>query len=293
MTPKSMTGFGKGSARRGNLRVEVEASSVNRRQLDIRVGLPGMFGAMEPLVVKAVNRSVCRGAVTVTVRVSGERIADGAGLIDAKLASACVNALRKTARGLELADDLSAKDLLSIPNVLRSNARSMSSEAAWSIVEPALARALGGLVAMRAREGKALARDVRARCGRLSKILGRIRTLAPRAEEHQRKLLLAKLKAAGISTRGCDETLAREIVLFAARCDFTEECTRLRSHLAQADKILVSGREAGRSLDFLIQEMMREINTIGSKANSAAVSKDVVLFKTELDRVREQVQNIE
>jgi len=293
MTPKSMTGFGKGSVQRGNLLVEVEASSLNRKQLDVRLGLPGMFAAIEPLVVKAVSRSVSRGAVTVTVRVSGERIANESSLVDRKLAAACVHTLRKTARGLGLADDLSAKDLLSMPDVLRTNAPSMSSRAAWSIIEPALTRALAGLITMRTREGKALARDLKARCGRMKAILDRVKALAPRAEERQRKVLLAKLKAAGISTRGCDEALAREIVLFAARCDFTEECTRLSSHMAQMEKMLASDREAGRSLDFLIQEMLREVNTIGSKANSAAVSKNVVMFKAELDRVREQVQNLE
>jgi uncharacterized protein (TIGR00255 family) len=157
----------------------------------------------------------------------------------------------------------------------------------------ALRLALRGLLSMREREGRALARDLSRRLALLAKHVGHVERLAPGVMERYRAALSGRLQKAGFADALADERIQRELLLFADRSDITEEVTRLRSHLAQAEQILKAAEPAGRPLDFLAQEMYREINTIGSKANDAAIARHVVDGKSDLERLREQVQNIE
>jgi len=294
MTLHSMTGFGTGEHTGSGLTVEVEIGSVNRKQFDVRVALPRSLSVLEPRVREYLGNRVARGSLTATVRVrvsSGSRLKSIA--IDEHLSRAFITRLRRTARALQLDDDLSASSLLRLPEVVQYRELTEDSGKVWNVLRRALKQAVGELTAMREREGAALARDLTARFTRLKKRLESIRKQAPRVPERQRRALQKRLREAGCCTGELEAAVAREIVMFAERCDITEEIVRLDSHFAQVDRMLRAKKPVGRALDFVCQELLREINTIGSKANDARISGHVIHFKTELESVREQVQNIE
>lgn len=294
MSARSMTGFGHGVAAKRGLRVEVEISSVNRKQLDVMVNLPKSLNALESRVHEAVARVLARGRVSVDVHVrESEAQRRESVRVDAGLAAAYVKALRTAARSLKLADDLTASRLLDLPGVLRLESPEDNVETIWPLLQRALDMALKALDRMRAREGQALARDLRQRLSLQRGLLAEIRGHAPAAAQRFREALRQRIGALKLEVDIPADRLEREVVMFAERADITEEMTRLDSHLNQAAGLLRQGEPSGKALDFVAQEMGREINTIGSKANDAEIARRVVLFKTELDRVREQVQNIE
>ncbi len=295
MSLMSMTGRGTGAAAARLARVEAELSSVNRKQLDVNVGLPRFLASFESRVQEKVQRAVSRGRVTGEIRVTWAASAQAAGVrVDEGLARAHVAALRASAKKLGLPDDLKASALLALPEVLVFEHRAVDIEALWPVVEKALAAALSNLRAMRKKEGAALGRDLRARLKQLT-VLGReIGTRVPAVAATYRENLLKRLaEALPGADLAADERVLKEIALFADRSDITEEQVRLASHLKQAGHLLKTGGVVGRTLDFLVQEMGREINTIGSKANDGEITRRVISFKTELERIREQVQNIE
>jgi uncharacterized protein (TIGR00255 family) len=183
--------------------------------------------------------------------------------------------------------------LLDLPDVVHWGAAEEDSESAWAVIARALEGALEALAAMRAAEGQALAADLRRRLERLAAHLARVRALSPHVATRYRRALLDRLAQAGLTAEARDPVIVKEIAVFAERSDITEEITRLDSHLRQAAGLLKSRDPVGRTLDFLAQEMFREINTIGSKANDVRITRVVIQFKTELERVREQVQNLE
>jgi uncharacterized protein (TIGR00255 family) len=292
MAVASMTGYGRGAAEGSGITVEVELSSVNRKQLDLRLTLPRGLAALEARVSKLVRSSISRGSISGVVRI-GVSAAGGRGAVkvDMDLARAYVDALRKAGDELQLSDDLSMGLLTRLPDVVCAADAMPDSDKIWPLINRALKAALKALVEMRVSEGEALERDIRRRLSKLEKRMGQIAKLAPGVPRRYRKLLADRIEAAGIELS--DDALAREVALFADRCDVSEELTRLQSHFAQADKLLNSSQPMGRAFDFLCQEFLREINTIGSKANDSRISHHVIAFKTELECVREQVQNIE
>lgn len=291
----SMTGRGAGAATGSLARVEAELSSVNRKTLDIAVNLPRFLSSFEAPVQRQIRQALSRGRITGEIRVVWTLRAQAASVrVDEALARAHLAALRAAARKLRLPDNFQAADLLNLPDVLVLEHRSADVARLAPLLTKALAAALRRLQTMRRREGTALARDLRRRLETLAAAADRIEARAPRVADAYRRALLDRLRHAlpGQPLAG-DDRLLKEIALFADRADITEELVRLRSHLAQARGLLRSGGVAGRTLDFLVQEMGREINTIGSKANDGDITRRVITFKTELERIREQVQNIE
>jgi uncharacterized protein (TIGR00255 family) len=295
MSLMSMTGRGTGAAAGRLARVEVELSSVNRKQLDVNVGLPRFLASFESRLQTKVQQAVSRGRVTGEIRVTWAEAAQAAGVrVDAGLARAHVAVLRAAAKKLGLPDDLKASTLLALPEVVAFEHGAKDVEALWPMVAKALDAALANLQSMRKKEGAALGRDLRARLGQLAALARAIGTRVPAVVETYRANLLQRIAAALPGTElAADERVLKEIALFADRSDVTEERVRLDSHLAQAEGLLKTGGVVGRTLDFLVQEMGREINTIGSKANDGEITRRVIAFKTELERIREQVQNIE
>ncbi|HRT05951.1 MAG TPA: YicC family protein [Kiritimatiellia bacterium] len=291
----SMTGRGAAAAAGRLARVEVELSSVNRKQLDVDVGLPRFLAAYESRVLETVQSRLSRGRVTGEIRVTWAEAAQAAGAkVDLGLARAAVGALRAAAQKLDLPDDLQASALLSLPGLVVLEHGKRDLEALWPTVRQALEAALAKLQAMRKKEGAALGRDLRARLGTLRKLVGEIAARAPGVAETYRANLLKRIAAAlPGSDLAADERLLREVALFADKADVAEELVRLDSHFRQAEDALKAGGVVGRALDFLVQEMGREINTIGSKANDAEIARRVVAAKAELERFREQVQNVE
>lgn len=293
MALKSMTGFGEGTASADGIQVTVELSSVNRKQLDIHVHLPRNLITLDAQVQRLVRDEFTRGRVSGIVRVEAAGGSAGSVKFDEKLATQYVEGLRKTATRLKLVDDLGADAITRLAGVVTVEQESQDADHVASVLDHAMAKALRGLAIMRATEGKALEKDLRARLQLLEVLMKEIRKLSSSVVSAYREKLFQRLEEAGLEDLAADERIVKEIALFADRCDISEELTRLKSHLAQVRKLLRSAEPVGRTLDFLCQELFREINTIGSKANEVEITRQVVAFKTELERIREQVQNVE
>lgn len=292
---KSMTGYGRGECARDGFKITVELGAVNRRQSEISVNLPRELEMLEAPARDAINARIARGRVTARVAVHAADGKISAQLhINKRLAEAYATELAKLAKQLKIPGGVTLDQIVRAPGVFQSDEELVEAETAWPVVEKALQQALAALVKMREREGAHLAADLTARIGIMRKSVEKIRKQAPLTAENYRKQLLERIKSAGIENIAADdERLLKEIVLFADRSDISEELTRLQSHFQQFDDCRKSSEPVGRTLDFLAQEMNREINTIGSKANDAIISREVVTLKAELERFREQAQNVE
>jgi uncharacterized protein (TIGR00255 family) len=294
MSLRSMTGHGFATVQERGVRVTVNISSVNRRQLDVAVKLPKMLATWEPRVEEVISSYVLRGRVSGTVDVEMPSALRRKGAkVDADLARGYVEALRKAARILRLKDDLSLSTVMVMPEVVQYDDEAVADRALWPIMERCLRAALQRLAASREQEGRHLQRDLAKRLRKIESSVRFIKRASPAVKVRYREQLLSRLREAGVETKLDDDRLLRELALFADRVDISEEITRLESHIAQFRGWLNSKETVGRTLDFAVQEMFREVNTIGSKANDIAISRQVVMLKTELERIREQVQNIE
>ena len=289
-----MTGHGRGEGSRLGLKVAVEVSSVNRKQTEIAVNLPRDLEVLEAQIREEINRRVSRGRVTVRVAVQSAPGAAEKIRIDTSLAKACARDLRKLGRDLGLTDDISLDMIARIPGVIQPAANITEAEELWPATATALTGALNTMLQMREREGAFLAKDLKGRIAKMRSGVARIQRLVPKVLEHYRAQLLQRIRDAGIPAPGIDDDrLVKEVFYFADRSDIAEELTRLQSHFQQFDDCLKSAEPVGRTLDFLSQEINREINTLGSKANSSLISREVVQLKAELEKFREQVQNVE
>jgi len=289
---RSMTGYGRGECSKDGVKFTVELNSINRRQSDIAVNLPKELVELEPRIRDEINAHLSRGRINAVVAyhrgAAEERVE-----LDEALAQAYLKAIQKLQRKTKLNGPITLDTILRAPGVLKLAESTVDAGAMWPSVEMALKKALAQLVKMREKEGKFLAADLSNRLDVIAAGMAAVRRSAPDTVRRYREQLHARVKEAGLDVPLDDERLAKEVVLFADRCDISEEMTRLDSHLQQFHDGLKSGEPVGRTLDFLAQEMNREINTIGSKANAAEVSQEVVKMKAELEKIREQVQNIE
>jgi len=290
---KSMTGYGRGECSERGFKVTVEVSSVNRKQTEIAVNLPRDLEVLEAQIRDEINRAVARGRLTVRVAVHA---ADGPAQshINTGLARVYVRELRALAKELKLADAVTLDLLARAPGVLQPAASISEADELWPATAKALKQALQVMIKMREREGSVLARDLKSRVAFMRKGVARIAQRAPEVVERYREQLTKRIKSAGLEAPALeDERLLKEVFYFADRSDVSEELTRLGSHFQQFDDCVQSSEPMGRTLDFLAQEINREINTLGSKANDSAISRDIVLLKAELEKFREQVQNVE
>ncbi|HEX9241963.1 MAG TPA: YicC/YloC family endoribonuclease [Anaeromyxobacter sp.] len=289
---RSMTGFGAGHGASAGEALDVEVRSVNHKFCEVKVRLPRELASLEVEAARQVRERLARGGVDVSVRRAG--VAGGlVPRVDLELAAAYARAYEELRARLGLAGAPTVADVASADGVMKLEERTLDPEAAREALRAALGAALDGLVAMRAREGEALARDLEARLSVVEGLVARAAALVPRSVEHLRARLSERVEEL---TRGVPldpARLAQEVALLADRTDVTEEVTRLGSHLDQARALLRSGEPAGRKLDFLVQEMHREVNTVGSKSQSAEIAAIVVSAKAEVERLREQVQNVE
>jgi uncharacterized protein (TIGR00255 family) len=292
---KSMTGHGRGESSRDGFKITVEVSSVNRKQSEISLNIPRELDVLEAPIRDLVNRKISRGRLTVRLTLHTSSGSASARMhINEPLASAYARELRKLAKKLKLSGDLTLDQLVRAPGVFQTDDELAEAEALWPAVEKSLETALASLIKMRQREGAHLGDDLAARINVMRDSATCIQKQAPQSAERYRLQLIERIKAAGLPSPGPDdERLLKEIVFFADRSDITEELTRLQSHFKQFDDCRKSSEPVGRTLDFLAQEMNREINTIGSKANDSVISREVVKLKTELERFREQAQNVE
>lgn len=292
---KSMTGYGRGECSRDGFKVTVELSSVNRKQSEISVNLPREMEALEAPIRDVVNRNVSRGRLTVRVSLHTSASKSAARMhINLDLAKAYSRELEKLAKHLKLGGPVTLDHLLRAPGVFQTDEELADAEDLWPAVERALKQALAALLKMRSREGDHLAKDLGKRVAIMRECTERVQKQSPQSTERYRQHLIERIKNAGLATPlHEDERLLKEVVFFADRSDISEELTRLQSHFQQFDDSAKSEEPVGRMLDFLAQEMNREINTIGSKANDAVISREVVTLKAELEKFREQAQNVE
>jgi uncharacterized protein (TIGR00255 family) len=287
-----MTGYGRGTATFDGRQIAVELSSVNRKQADILLSLPRALLELEPRVRDEINAHISRGRLTVVIGLHAKGGARG-GAINVTAAKTYRNKLDALRKSLKLGGEITLDQVLRGPGVLDSEDVEVDTETAWPALRKALKAALDDLVSMRKREGEALAADLRKRTLAIQKDVKTIGVLAPKVMDHYRVALLDRTAKAGLTIETSDERLLKEIVFFADRSDISEEITRLRSHLDQFFTQLGKDEPVGRTLDFLLQELFRETNTIGNKANFLAISQIIVGMKTELEKMREQAQNIE
>jgi len=287
---KSMTGYGRGEAAQDGFQVTVELSSVNRKQAEVSVAMPHELELLEAPLREVIHRAVARGRVNVRVSLHATNGNVSARKhIDVDLAKAYTAELVKLAKQLKLSGEVTLDHLLRAPGVFQTDEQLAEGQNLWPAVEKALNQGLAALLKMREREGAHLAKDLALRIGIMQKAVAQIEKQAPTTSENYRQNLLERIKAAGLEgIAPDDERLLKEVVLFADRADITEELTRLQSHFVQFADCGKSKEPVGRTLDFLAQEMNREINTIGSKANDAVISREVVTLKAELERFREQ-----
>jgi uncharacterized protein (TIGR00255 family) len=288
-----MTGFGVGRGRAAGEEFTAEVKAVNHKFVEVKVRLPRELQALEPELQRQVKAVCTRGAVELSLRRATLTVTGSVPTVDAGMARAWRAALADVARLTGLPDATSAAEVASQPGVVRMEEPTLDVPSATRAAEAAVAEALQGLVVMRQREGASLSADLTARLERVAQWVRELQELAPQAVEDYRDRLAARLVELTAGSGVEPQRLAQELALFAERTDIAEELTRLASHLGQFRGLLVSAEPSGRKLDFLLQEMNREVNTAGSKIQSAEASSRVVELKAELERIREQVQNVE
>jgi uncharacterized protein (TIGR00255 family) len=289
----SMTGFGRGEAIADGVVWRAEISSVNRKQLELVIHLPRELSELEVPLRNKLAEQLSRGRVQLNVQADRGAAAAATLRVDEALAKQYADTLRRMSATLGSSPVLEASDFVRWPGVFSLEQSECTAEEAQPHVERATLDALAQMLAMRRTEGMNLKADIRARLYELQKMLATASELSPQVLGRYREVLRQRLADAGLPLPLDDERVLKEIALFADRCDITEEQTRASSHIAQFRAYMESGEPVGRSLDFLSQELFREFNTMGSKANDATLAQLVVRAKTELEKIREQVQNVE
>jgi uncharacterized protein (TIGR00255 family) len=290
-----MTGYGRGEATNENQNVTVEIKSVNHRFIDISVRLPKRYGAIEERIKKILKSSVSRGYLEVYCNIEVEEAKTPIVKIDKDLALAYHKSLKELAQILALPVDFGVLDIAQFPGILTSEDPEIDVEKLWLPLEQALTIATAELIQMRLTEGGSLAADLGSRCNSIRKMLIAISERSPLVVEEYRERLAQRAKewCQDLGIEVDSARLAAEVTLFADKCSVSEELVRLNSHLMQFEQNLQFFDPVGRKLDFLLQEMHREINTIGSKANDLVINQEVIAVKSEIEKLREQVQNIE
>jgi uncharacterized protein (TIGR00255 family) len=266
--------------------------SVNHKFCEVKVRLPRELSPLEHEVVRAVKDRLARGGIDVSIRRAQGR-ATLAPRVDVDLAQEYARAFGIIQAQLGLSGSLTLSDVLRAEGVVRLEERALDVDAARIATLSALDQALAAVVAMREREGAALARDLETRLREVEALAAAIEALVPGTIEHYRTRLHDRIQELARGFGPDPARLAQEVALFADRMDVNEELTRLRSHVEQVRGLLGGGEPAGRKMEFVVQEMHREANTIGAKSQSSAIAAAVVSLKAEVERMREQVQNVE
>ncbi|MBQ9830230.1 MAG: YicC family protein [Akkermansia sp.] len=289
----SMTGFGAATAPLGGSSIRVEIGGVNRKQAEIAVALPRAWAALETTVRDIVAAAVSRGRVNVSLTLQQTPGAAGSLALNRDKLAALTATLAEAESTLGRSIDTSLDALLRLGIIAEETETDMPLETVQAAAEPAVREALQAFLKLRAQEGENMKRDLLGRIATLRQFREQLMARAAGVATRHREVLLKRLAEAGLPLPLDDERIIKEIALFADRCDVSEEMTRLESHLNQFEKICDKAEPVGRTLDFLCQEIFRELNTTGSKANDAELAQLVVTAKTELEKIREQVQNIE
>ena len=289
----SMTGFGRAEGVDHGVALRFEISSVNRKQFDVKFSLPKELAIYEGTLRANLAKRLTRGSIMVRAELNYLEDAPAASRIDHAFLNTVIREAREAAEKNGLDPAMSIGQVLAVPGVVVPASALSSSPEFETFLLGVFDAALDRHIEMRRTEGVALERDILARIDEFEALVAKIRALTPGLPEQQAARMRERLKDAGFNAEADDERMLREFVIFADRLDVTEELTRLDTHFKHFRSLAAGGGSPGRSLDFLMQEMFREINTLGNKAGTAEISPLVVAVKTGLEKVREQIQNIE
>ncbi len=290
---RSMTGFGQGEAENERYKITVEMKSVNHRFLEINARMPRQILSLEENVKKMIQSRLARGRIDLFINL--EENSDEKTLIkvDKTLAMAYYKSLESLAEACGLATDMNLQQIASFPGVLTVEKNPDDLDSILLLLQEALRQALDRLIAMREAEGAKLSADIALKCQEIKKAVDKINEVCPRVVEDYRQKLTERINDLSDNLEIDPARIAMEVAIFAERSAIDEEITRLYSHLAQMAQSCMASEVIGRKLDFILQEMNREINTIGSKATALAIHDVVIEVKSLLEKIREQIQNIE
>ncbi|NLJ98332.1 MAG: YicC family protein [Tissierellia bacterium] len=291
---KSMTGFGIGESSDGRYNFSVEIKTVNHRYNDIMIRMPKHLSYLEDKIKTTIKDRINRGRVEVYIKLG---YIDEAGMdikVDFQLARAYKDRLNELIGELQIKDDIKLSHILAVPEIIQTESKKVDDDSIWNCLKIALEVALDNVMTMRKNEGIELKRDMENQLVTVQHLIGKIENRAPLVVIEYKEKLKERIEELLKEDCNIDEDrLNYEVVFFADKSDITEEITRFKSHIKQFSNSLMNEEAVGRKLDFIIQEMNREINTIGSKANDLYICNYVVDIKSELEKIREQVQNIE
>ena len=290
---KSMTGYGRAREMHNGRDITVEVRSVNNRYLDCTVKMPRAYIFAEDRMKARVQQAISRGKVDVFVTIDASAADAAVVAVNEPLARGYYDALTRLKTMFDLSGDITPEVLAKFPDVLAVTKAEEDVEAIAADICAVLDDALAAYNAMRAMEGEKLAADVAGRITTIEAVVGKVEERSPQTVAAYRQRLEAKMQEVLQSTTIDESRILTEAAIFADKIAVDEETVRLRSHIAQLQAMLVSGEPVGRKLDFLIQEVNRECNTIGSKCNDLTIAQDVVNMKAEVEKIREQVQNME
>jgi len=290
---KSMTGYGKGIAERDNLTMTVEIKSVNHRYCDVSVKAPRNLLVFEHELKKKVGERLKRGKIDVFINQEFGASASMVPVLNEPLAEAYADLFRAMAQRFDLSSDIPLAMVANQKEVITVQEQQIDDQALRDCVGEALDNALQALEKMRQAEGDATQRDMASRLDLVAGLVDEVAQRAPSVVTEWRAKLQERLDRQAPDIACDPQRLAQEVVIFADRCDISEELTRFRSHLEQFRALFELTEPVGRQMDFLVQELNRETNTMGSKSNDALLTRTVVAIKSELEKIREQVQNIE
>jgi len=291
---RSMTGFGRGTYSENGKEFTVEIKSVNHRYIDFYIKMPRQIAFLEDKVREVVAKSLFRGKVDIFISFEDRSDDSKSVTLDEALASAYIQAIKKLKEKYGLVDDISVSLVSRFPDVLRIEKNEDDEELLWKVLNNALEMAIASLIQMREKEGNELRNSLLQKADYMEEIITKITQRSPEVVLEYKQKLENRIKDL-LNQQTIDENrIAMEVAIFADRCGIDEELVRLGSHLIQLREILnIKKQPVGRKLDFLVQEINREINTIGSKSNDIIITKDVLDLKSETEKIREQIQNIE
>ncbi len=288
-----MTGYGEGIASKSGITIQTEITSVNKKQLDIQLSLPKNLICFESDIQKQIKKMVSRGRINGSVKIISSSKPLVKVEINRPLLSSYEDAINKIAGKDNPKNDISLSTIITQPDIIQLKPVLSDNNILNEILHKSLAKAMSSLIKMKKKEGEELKFDICKRIEKLSNLVEVIDQRSPIIKKNYKKKLTSRLKSEGFEKLMNDERVLKEVALYGERSDITEEIVRIISHLKQINSHLESKKSIGRALDFLCQELFREINTICSKADDLKIIKSAVTFKIELEKIREQSQNVE
>lgn len=292
---KSMTGFGRAEYLDDKRRIIVEIKTVNHRYIDINVKMPRDFIALEERIFKLVKNYISRGKVDIFVTYNEIQTQQSSIIVNEDLVISYIVSAKNIAEKLGIPNDITANSIIRIPDAFTVLKNETDLDEIWKVLQKTCTHALQNVIEMRQREGSAISKDLLDILSSISSYFNAIRVRSPFVPLEYKEKLEARLKELYSDTNGVidPQRVAMEVAVFADKCCIDEEIARMTSHISQAHKIIAEDGSIGRKLDFLVQEMNREVNTIGSKANDTEITKNVIALKSEIEKLREQIQNVE